>query len=134
MNVNYQLSEKDFSGPVAIIRVNTLYFDGISDAELLDITRCYWNRNRAKAEQCELVLSAYRGEVKGVYIAEKWVDGRLIKVDPKLNPPRPHDPGFGFVGHRAPDSIRNKYIGCSVRGLFRKGDQCPLRVFNLPKV
>ena len=51
MNANYRLSVKDFTVPVVIIRVNTLYFDGISDDQLLDITRCYWNRNRAKAER-----------------------------------------------------------------------------------
>ena len=123
-----KVSKLDFSGPVAIIRVNRLYHSGIGAEELYDITRAYWKTNRKKAEQCDLVLSAYKGEVKEVYMVEKWLDGNQIKT--KYNHYRAES--YGFNGCVAKESIRNKFLGASVKHFFRHGDRTPVRVFNLP--
>ena len=120
---------KDFDRPTVIIRVNKLYHAGISPDELYDITRAYWRTNRTRAQQCDVVLCAYHGEVKEVYLADEWLSGDQIKT--KQNSYRPES--YGFNGKVAPAAIRNKFLGGSVKKLFKHGDRTPVRVFNLPQ-
>ena len=119
---------KDFDCPTVIIRVNKLYHAGISPDELYDITRAYWKTNRARAERCDIVLCAYQGEIKEVYLADEWLSGDRIKT--KHNTYRAGS--YGFNGRVAPAAIRNKFLGGSVKKLFKHGDRTPVRVFNLP--
>jgi len=132
MEEGRKLLLEDVKEPFVIIRPNRLYSPRYTDEQILDITRCYWVRNRQKASQCRLVLSAYRGIVVGVYYAERWVNGGEIHVDSKLNPPRVGVLTYGFEGQRAPAAVRNRYMGCCVRHLFKRGVQEAVRVFNLP--
>ena len=129
MNRSESISLSEFDRPTAVIKVNRLYRPGISADELSDITRGYWKTARRKASLCDIVLSVYQGEVKEVYDVDQWVDGQELKMSTNINGYRPGS--FGFNGHVAPKSIRDKFIGRSVRSLYKKGDQNPVRAFNV---
>ena len=123
------ISLSEFDRPTAVIKVNRLYRHGISADELSDITRGYWKTAEHKARQCDIVLSVYQGEVMEVYVVDQWVDGQELKMATNINGYRPNS--YGFNGRVASKNMRDKFIGRSVRRLYKKGDRNPVRAFNV---
>lgn len=122
-----QIDPNKLTEPIAVIRINKLYRKSLTPDELYDITRGYWNLNRAKAEACNLVFAVYRGVVKEVYRVDSWVDSLELEMCTTINPYRE---GYGFNGHVAEGAVRNRFLGCNIANWFKHGDQCPVRVFG----
>ena len=129
MSMSKVILTSEFDHPTAVIKVNRLYRHGITADELSDITRGYWRTSRVRAQKCDIVLSVYRGEVMEVYAVDEWVDGADLKLATGINGYR--SGSYGFNGHIAPDAVRGKFIGRFVNGLYKHGDQNPVRAFNI---
>ena len=115
------LTTEDFDQPTAIIKINRLYRDGMSDSEVYEKVRGWWRLRLDVAKHVTLVLAVANGVVKGVYKANDW----LAAIDPA-------EAGrIGFVGEPAEKTVRDKFIGRSVRTLFGKGAANPVRYFNV---
>lgn len=115
------LSEEDFDQPTAIIKINRLYRDGMSDEQVYEVVRGWWRLRLDVAKKVKLVIAVAHGIVRGVYTADSWEPA--------------HDPAeagrIGFTGKPAEKIVRDKYMNRSVRALFSKGAVNPVRYFNV---
>jgi hypothetical protein len=120
----------DITERALLIRINQRYYDGISAAELYDVTRGVWRKNR-KFEDAEIALAVYKGEVKVVYRIEAWhIAGttpyQTRGYDDVYDPDR-----VEFTGKVAEPSIRRKYLGQSVKKYFKYGNRSPVVCVNI---
>lgn len=120
---------EEFDCPTAVIKVNRLYRHGITTDELSDITRGYWRTASKKVRKCDIVLSVFCGEVMEVYAVDEWVDGSKVKMATNINTYR--SGSYGFNGHVTPKAMRDKFIGRHVDNLYKRGNQNPVRAFNV---
>src|SRR5688500_2844393 len=99
--------------PVLLIRIPRLFRQGMSDVALYEATRAAW-RIGPRRDAANLALAVADGSVREVYEIERWQ--RAGQSDYATRPT--DDPGWSnrweFVGKRASESIRNKYMNRSV--------------------
>lgn len=115
------ISQGEFDQPTAIIKINRLYRDGMSDEQVYEVVRGWWRLRLDVAKKVKLVIAVAHGIVRGVYTADSWEPA--------------HDPAevgrIGFTGKPAEKIVRDKYMNRSVRALFGKGAANPVRYFNV---
>lgn len=122
------LLREDITEDVIAIKINGSFRQGMSAPALYDATRGYWKVDPQKAARARYVFSVYQGVVQEVYKVEGWLPAGSI--------PRPTLPGaetpagrYEFTGCPAEGPIRAKYVGKSLRGLYRKGEANPVKYF-----
>jgi len=104
----YSAEPVTFKHGVVLININHSYSSGIG---VYDAVRYAWKINRHRASSCEYVLAVYKGIIKGVFIAEEWLEATQENF-PGF--PRPEDGAptrYGFQGKEAPKQIKDLYIG-----------------------
>lgn len=119
------------SEPALLIRISQMYSPGMSRQALYEATRGVWVIG-PRREKAQYALSVSGGIVREVYEIHSW--------HPAASTPyktRPlHDVSYKgrweFVGEVAPDSIREKYMDCSVSDYFSKGAANPIMYVNVP--
>ena len=115
------IAEEEFNVPTAIIKINRLYRDGMSDEEIYAMVRGWWRLRLEVANKVKIVLAVAHGIVRGVYAVKEWV-----------NATNPAEAGrIGFVGESADNALRKKFIGRSVNSLFNRGASNPVRYFGM---
>jgi len=121
---------EDITECIAIIKINRSYREGMSSEALYDCTRGCWKHSIEYAEQAEYVLSVANGIVVEVYKPLSWMSAE--ELNRKTYPYNEKDDAgrIGFEGQLAPDNIRKKYIGKSVKPLFKKGNVNPLQIIK----
>lgn len=102
------------------IKINQKYREGMSAQELYDITNYCWVLSLQKAQKADYVIAVAHGEIKEVYIPEQWY--KVNGEDKKR---------IAFNGRLAEQSIREKYIGKSVKHLYKQGESNPCKYFNI---
>lgn len=113
--------------PVLLIRIPRLYRHGMSDVALYEATRGHW-RIGPRRDGAEYAFAVHQGVVLEVYSIERW---QPAGTTPSATRPGPDDLGrWEFVGRRAPQEIRSKYVGRSVKRYFKQGNQSPIRYVN----
>jgi hypothetical protein len=119
-----------------LINISQLYRYGMTPMELYDATRGVW-RVAPQRHDPELAFSVYAGIVREVYAIAAWVPadstmtGRDLGMEyESLGKDNDLLERREFVGRIAPDSIRNKYVGKSVRHYFAPGSQNPIKYVN----
>ncbi|OGI67287.1 hypothetical protein A2823_01570 [Candidatus Nomurabacteria bacterium RIFCSPHIGHO2_01_FULL_41_91] len=116
IEIEYEAEEAVFTDRAMLIRINKLYRYDMSDKELYEATRKYWIINSWRARISPIICAVYAGIIREVYMVRAWI------------PPSPKTPRrWSFVGAIAPEDIREKYIDKSVKHLFKKGSQNPIR-------
>ena len=114
--------------PAITISINQTYALVKNAGELYDYTRGIWKVNRDRAENADIALAVYRGEVVEVYEIGSWHPARtttyksnrdFLGTDPKGR--------SEFIGWVARDSIRDKYMGKRVEG---RSYGSPVRYYN----
>ena len=123
------IAMNEFKKPTAVIKINKRYRPGMTQDELYDITRGLWRTAHIKARKCDVVLSVFKGEVLEVYEVDQWVDGANVRW--KVLPDKYRAGSYGFNGHVAAPSVRNQFVGRSVRNLFKPGNRHPVSAFNV---
>ena len=102
-------------------------FYGSKDSSLYEATRYAWKVSKSRAEKAEVILATYQGIIKGVFVADTW-----LEATPENFPDRDSAHGrFGFIGCEASPDIQNLYVGKRVPDEFRKrGAANPIRYVN----
>jgi hypothetical protein len=100
------------------IRINSGYREGITKEELFRVTSFCWRLSLENATQVNYVFSIYQGTVLEVYKPISWykdIDSNRI----------------AFNGEVAESTIREKYIGKTVKHYFKPGESNPCKYINL---
>lgn len=85
-------------------------------SDIYEATRYAWVIKRRRAERAEVILATRQGLIVEAFVADKWLD-----ATPENFPGRIAVPGrLGFIGKRAPMTIRNLYVGKTVPDEYRK--------------
>lgn len=123
-------AEVTITEKVILINISQLYRYGMSDLELYDATRGIWKVG-SRRDKAAFAFCVYGGIVREAYSISAWVpagstmtrrdfsekDYRLVER-------------YEFVGKVAPEEMRKKYLGKSVRQYLAKGSQNPIKYVN----
>ncbi len=86
-----------------VININKSYKERNN---VFECVRWAWIVSKTNAETCKFVLAVYKGLVKGVFKADKWLPATVENF-----PGRPDwHPRWGFEGQEAPIDIQEKYM------------------------
>lgn len=111
----------DITDDVIMIRINELYFPGMTDLELYETTRGVWRVSKANADKTKYALAVYEGLVKEVYEIAAWVPAgstlRSFRQEDKIEGDLLKR--WEFVGKVAPEEVRKKYLGKIVSSLLK---------------
>jgi hypothetical protein len=113
--------------PVLLIRIPQLYEQGMGDEELYDCTRGVWKLG-VRREGATFAIAVIDGVVLEVYAIDHWqpagTSSYLTRKDIAV-------PGrWEFVGRVAPEAVRSRYVGRSVKSYLPRGLQNPVRYVN----
>lgn len=101
---------------VITIKINKEYREGMSSEDLYKVTNYCWYLSLSKAKEADYVFAIAQGEVKEVYSHLDW-----YQVEDR--------PRIAFTGKVADEKIREKYIGRSVKKLYKQGEANPCKYF-----
>ena len=123
------LKRDEITENIIIIKINKSYKSGMDAERLYDVTRGCWKVSIAYASQADYALSVVFGEVKEVYKIFEWVPAseerrKTVEYDAEIEKGR-----IIFKGEVAPDNIRQKYLYKNVKGLYKRGEANPVKVF-----
>lgn len=129
-NVIPALNPEDVTEDIVIIKINKSYSPMLSALQLYDVTRGCWKRKIESVSVAEYALAVSYGKVVEVYKIDYWctadkLNRETIPYDPEIEKGR-----IGFFGSVAENSIRNKYIGKSVKNFFKWGEADPVKVIR----
>jgi hypothetical protein len=114
---------------VLLIRINQLYRYGMSELALYEATRGVWKAGGRRG-QAEFAFAVFRGIVREVYRISAW---HPAGTTPYMTRPPEHlvAPGrWEFVGERASEEIRARYIDKSVEQYLAGSSRNPIRYVN----
>jgi hypothetical protein len=114
--------------PTLLIRIPRLYRPGMSPDELYEATRGHW-RLGTRRNGAELAMAVADGIVREVYVIRGWYQAGAIFPAAPVHGQAPID-RWEFVGNLAPERLRSKYVGQSVKGYFAPGNQSPVAYLN----
>ncbi|MBK8232361.1 MAG: hypothetical protein IPK72_17695 [Candidatus Eisenbacteria bacterium] len=111
--------------PVILVRLNRLFREGMSSVALYEATRGVWKLGKRR-EGARYALAVYRGLVREVYEIRSWFPAGTLRYETRA----PRDVNLAerveFEGRLAPESVRAKYVGCSVRADLPAGSRAPV--------
>ena len=121
---------------ILIIRLNNKKgepnIDSLSKENLYERTRAAWDYSFRYLERATYALAAYHGYVIEVYKIDSWDYVR------NLNRPEPlhsidimGEKRKAFYGKVAPEDVRQRYVGQSIKEFFKRGDQNPVKFIGI---
>lgn len=112
---------------VVLIRINQLFYSGMTPQELYDVTRGVWVMNPV-LHNPKYAFAVFDGVVREVYEIAQWFSaGTTAYFTRDVDP---GDDRWEFVGRVADETIRERYLLKSVRGFFPNGTANPIRYVN----
>lgn len=121
------LEKEDITENVIMFRINNTYQEDMTPLELYEMTRGFWKVNFARAKKAELAFAVYGGFVREVYQIVDWYKAGttfMQREDGEENSSWLED-RYEFIGRIVDETIREKYLGKSVEGIFTKGCRSP---------
>lgn len=123
------LKRDNITDNIIIIKINKSYKSGMDPEHLYDATRGCWKVSIPYASRADYALAVVFGEVKEVYKIFEWVPAseerrKTIEYNAEIEKGR-----IIFRGEVAPENIREKYLGKNVKGLYKRGETNPVKVF-----
>lgn len=122
--------EANITDPVILIRIPRAFRPGMSDLELYEATRGVW-RIGPRREQVRYALAVYQGVVQEVYEILHWDRAWTSAYQTRTFEDKTVAGRWEFVGRVAPDAVRDRYRGKSVRQHFSRGSQNPISYVGL---
>jgi len=89
-----------------------------TEKSLYNATRFAWIINKTRADQCEYVFATIQGVIRGVFIADQWLEAtpeNFPDLTDEVLPGR-----LGFVGEQAPLKIQQRYVGRPIPIKYRR--------------
>lgn len=142
MSGRKKITIKDFSVPTAVIRLTNIreergfkigkYYAGLEHdtKALYEATRFAWSTKRnKKILDTRIALAVHDYMVLEVYEIDSWHKCEAKRVG-KLNGYKDPKDRVEFSGKIAEESVRQKFKGASVEGLFKHGNACPVMCFG----
>jgi len=118
VEIKYQAKKAEFKDDVLLININKTFRRGMTPDEILKKTQGNWKINKKKAENFKIVCAVFHGIIREVF----EIEGNWVKIK------EGKDKGRGyFVGKRAAENIRERYLHTSVYEYWPKGMQSPIR-------
>lgn len=119
------ISEFDFVDDILLVKINNTYRYGMDAFEVYEATRAAWHVNAERARQVRYAAAVRNGLVLDVYRITAWFPaGSTMLHDRTIDSDGTR---LEFVGIRAEESVRDRYVGSSVSTLFSQGNQNPVR-------
>ena len=110
---------------VAIL-INKHYKPTFGDLEIFEITRGIWNKRivtTCEKNNVKYAYATFNGVVKDVYLIHSWVPaGTQEYFSRSLDPERLKTAKWEFVGKKAPNKIRELYVGKIIQKKRSYGD------------
>lgn len=126
----YQPETVVFQHKVLMISVNR----SSKDVDLYDAVRFSWRVRVERARKAEFILATVRGIVRGVYIADEWLEStrenfpEMPSWDADDEFESTQKSRFGFRGRLAPPDIAKIYLGKKIPDVLRKkGAMSPVK-------
>lgn len=126
----YQPETVVFQHKVLMISVNR----SSKDVDLYDAVRFSWRVRVERARKAEFILATVRGIVRGVYIADEWLEStrenfpEMPSWDADEEFESTQKSRFGFRGRLAPPDIAKIYLGKKIPDVLRKkGAMSPVK-------
>jgi hypothetical protein len=113
--------------PSLLIRIPVLYEPSLSTEELYDCTRGVWKLGDRR-EGARFALAVIDGVVLEVYAIKRWLPAGTTSYAKRSD--ISVEGRWEFVGDVAPEAVRSKYKGRSVRSYLPLGFQGPVRYVN----
>jgi hypothetical protein len=124
------MHDTTISEPALLIRISRLFSEEMSADELYEATRGVW-RLGSDRDKVKLAMSVANGTVREVFEVQAWFPAGTQEY---LTRPKPEVeiPGrWEFSGRVAPETIRKKYLGCSVSDYLKQGGVNPVTYVNI---
>lgn len=118
----YQTETIELQHKSLLISVNK----SAAERSVYDAVRFAWRLKKNEAENAEIVLATVQGIIKGVFIAEKWLeateenfpDFKLLNENDQISATRKYR--YGFIGKEAPNNLQKYYLNKRIPENFRK--------------
>ena len=129
-------SEIEIDDPVVVINIHQQFPYVQNEHDLYNCTRGMWRMKPARAGQAEYFFAVYEGIIKEVYVVENCIPAtpetreywrQRQRAQGRHIPAKVDEGRAEFIGHVAPDHVRDKYLGRSVPG---RSYGNPVRYFN----
>jgi hypothetical protein len=122
----------DVVDPSLLIRINRQFRYGMSETALYEYTRGIWVIGERR-ERAKLAMAVYDGIVREVFQIESWHPAGTTSYETRDQEElgKHRQKRWEFVGRRADEPYRSRYLGKSVQGLFKPGQQSPIVGVNL---
>lgn len=125
----YKLQREEITDNVVVIKINKLYKKGMSAEALYEATRGVWRRKIESVQPADYALSVSKGIILEVFKIDQWYSAGTFPMKTREVSAEHCKGRIEFIGSIAEQSIREKYIGKSVAGLYKNGEADPLKVF-----
>lgn len=118
----------DICHRVLLININQQFREGASLDELYEATRFAWKISKSRAEEADVILTTYQGEIRAAFIADEWLEATPENFQGRGTPGSER---FGFIGREASHDIQELYVGKRVPDKYRKrGAANPIKYVN----
>lgn len=119
----------EITDPVIVIRIQRAYRPDLSEQELYEATRGVWVIG-SRRSGARYVLAVYDRIVREVYAVEGWHRAGTTVYTTRPLADVHRDGRWEFTGRVAPDVVRDRYVGKSVGGLWKRGAANPITYVN----
>ncbi|CAH0347677.1 hypothetical protein [Bacillus sp. CECT 9360] len=125
---HYEREQVNIDEPAILIRLNRLFRYDMTDIELYDATRGVW-RIGENREKVKYAFAVFDGIVHEVYKVIAWFQaGSTFNTRGSLEDEKNR---WEFVGQKAEETIRSKYIRKSVEHYLPRNAQNPIIYVNI---
>jgi hypothetical protein len=112
--------------PSILITINKLYRSDMTPTELNEATRGIWKVG-PRRESAEFAMAVFQGVIRQVYkIKKPWLRAGKLQYHTRDTTGFARSGRWEFDGEVAPERLRKKYVGKSVRHVLGHGSQNPI--------
>ena len=94
------------------VLINRDYKSTFGDLEIFEYTRGIWKKKmKTIAGNSKYAYATYKGVVKEVYEIHSWVPAGSQEYFTRVLDPKIVNERWEFVGRKAPEEVRKRYVG-----------------------
>jgi len=113
-----------------LFNLHQTYRPDMTAEELYEATRGVWIVSRRRGANAKYAFAIYKNVVREVYEIDSWHVAGTTSYRTRQSSELKLKGRSEFIGRRAPDVVRSKYVGNSVADGFRRGASNPIHYVN----